>query len=58
MIIFIDSVIKFYQRTVCNSPRQSAIAEAFSDTYLFFSIYLCKKKKKKNAETIKLLGIL
>ena len=54
MIIFNDSVSKFYQCSVRNSLRHSANAEAIST---FFSICL-SKKKKKSAEETKFSGIL
>ena len=47
MIIFNDSVSKFYQCSVRNSYLRLST---------FFSI--CLSKKKKNAEAIKFLGIL
>ena len=59
MIIFNDSISRFCHCTR-NLPRQSANAEAFAKPYLFFSICFGKKKKKKekNADEIKFLGIL
>ena len=49
MIIFNDSISKFYQCSIQNSPWQLANAETFFSTCL---------GKKKNSETIRFLGIL
>ena len=59
MIIFNDSISRFCHCTR-NLPRQSANDEAFAKPYMFFSICFAKKKKKKekNADEIKFLGIL